>query len=78
MTPGEIKGYARQAMKRKELSPEEKTAISMLIDGLDAMLAVAPIIAKANHAIKHDKKNSAEPPADPNTGWKGGHSTSGK
>jgi hypothetical protein len=78
MTPGEVKGYARQAMKRKELSPQEKTAISLLIDGMEAMLAVAPIVSKANKELVNVKDSNdvigvvdARDGADPNTGWKG-------
>ena len=46
MTPGEVKGYATQAMKRKVLTPEEKTAIAFLLETLEIMLVVAPTIKK--------------------------------
>ena len=57
MTPGEIKGYAKQAMKRKELTAEEKTAISFLLDALEAMMAVAPIVYRANEELKNVKNS---------------------
>jgi len=73
MSPGEIKGYARQAMKRKQLTAEEKTAISLLLDALEAMLAIAPVIQEINREIKSDKNKTIDDKAlaDPNTGWNG-------
>lgn len=55
MTPGEVKGYLKQTQKRKELTAEERKAISLVLDSVEIMQAVSSIISQANRKLKSVK-----------------------
>jgi len=80
MTPGEVKGYLRQIICRKEISKEEKEAVGCALQAVELMLSVAPVISKATKELENVKDHSGaisvvdtgEIP-EPNTGWVGDH-----
>lgn len=78
MSPGEVKGYLRQLSLRKGLTAEEKEAVKFALDALEVMVAVAPVVAKANKELEHVKNSDnaisvvdAGGVPEPNTGWTG-------
>lgn len=77
MTPGEIKGYLNQLLRSSHPSNEQKQALRLALEAIDAILIISPHFYKAAKEIEGAGSSSEfidsneYRRSDPNTGWPG-------